>query len=97
MAQPVGDFVHSSVGKATVPFDIDHGGIVGKPQSRLFKYPTHIYEHINNSILLVIENMFNQIRSEMIRLLKSQIASTKFQINSKFKISMTKTKCCDSQ
>jgi hypothetical protein len=47
MAQPVGEFVHPGVGKATGAFDIDHGGIFGKLQSSLFKYPTHVHEHIN--------------------------------------------------
>jgi hypothetical protein len=45
MAQPVGEFVHPGVGKASAPFDINHGGMVGKPQSSLLKYPAHVYDH----------------------------------------------------
>jgi hypothetical protein len=82
MAQPVGEFVHPGVGKATVPFDINHGGIVGKPQSSLLKYPTHVHEHINNSILLVIENLFHQIRDDS----PAKISNCKHQISNKFKI-----------
>ena len=70
MAQSVGEFVHPGVGKATAPFDIDHGGIVGKLQSSLLKYSAHVYKQTIR--LLVYPYIL-----EVIRLIKTQITSTK--------------------